>query len=372
MTETPATKASAGDRLERSIEAHADPGPSIEYEVSHDSHWKTIRKTAFWVAITGISLYLVAPSLIEVLGSSQRLDEINPIWFPALAGLELLTLGSLWVLQRLSLPTAPISAVIDSQLAGNALSKIAPGGGAMGSALQYKMLRERGQRGPAVIAALTAVNLLTFALVLALPVLAVPALIGGSVDQDLATASLLSLGLFALLVAVGSLLMTNERALARTGRTIQAIRNRIRRRSSPLMTLPARLQRERDRLVNTLGEKWKLALAATAARWTFDYALLLAALAAVGAYPRPALVLLAFCAAQVLAQIPATPGGLGFVEAGLAATLALAGVETADAVLATFIYRLFTYWLPLPVGAVAFGLHQRHAARHQALEERVE
>ena len=242
----------------------------------------------------------------------------------------------------------------------------------MGSALQYKMLRERGQRGPAVIAALTAVNLLTFALVLALPVLAVPAFIGGSVDQDLTTASLLSLGLFAVLVAVGSLLMTNERALAQTGRTIQAVRNRIRRRSSPLMTLPARLQRERDRLVNTLGEKWKLALAATAARWTFDYALLLAALAAVGAYPRPALVLLAFCAAQVLAQIPATPGGLGFVEAGLAATLALAGVETADAVLATFIYRLFTYWLPLPVGAVAFGLHRRHAARQQALEDRVE
>ena len=41
--------------------------------------------------------------------------------------------------------------------------------------------------------------------------------------------------------------------------------------------------------------------------------------------PRPALVLLAFCAAQMLSQVPATPGGLGFVEAGLAATLAAAG-----------------------------------------------
>ncbi len=76
----------------------------------------------------------------------------------------------------------------------------------------------------------------------------------------------------------------------------------------------------------------------------------------------PGLVLLAFCAAQLLSQIPVTPGGLGFVEAGLTATLVLAGVDAADAVLATFIYRLFTYWLPLPVGLAAFGLHQRHAS----------
>ena len=61
-------------------------------------------------------------------------------------------------------------------------------------------------------------------------------------------------------------------------------------------------------------------------------------------------MLLAFCGAQVLAQIPVTPGGLGFVEAGLTAMLALAGVSAGDAVLATFAYRLFSYWLPLPLG----------------------
>src|SRR3712207_7044467 len=44
-------------------------------------------------------------------------------------------------------------------------------------------------------------------------------------------------------------------------------------------------------------------------RWAFDYTALLAALAAVGSTPRAALVLLAFCAAQLLAQLPVTPGG---------------------------------------------------------------
>jgi hypothetical protein len=123
---------------------------------------------------------------------------------------------------------------------------------------------------------------------------------------------------------------------------------------------------ERDRILATVGRRWKAALVAGVGRWAFDYATLLAALAAVGSRPRPALVLLAFCAAQLLAQLPLTPGGLGFVEAGLTATLALAGVAGGAAVLATFSYRLLTYWLPLPLGVLGAVLHHRRYARTRA------
>ena len=54
---------------------------------------------------------------------------------------------------------------------------------------------------------------------------------------------------------------------------------------------------------------------------------------------------------------PRQAGGLGFVEAGLTAMLVLAGVGAADAALATFAYRLASYWLPLPAGAAAWGFH---------------
>ena len=76
--------------------------------------------------------------------------------------------------------------MITSQLAGNALAKVAPGGGALGSALQYRMLVQAGLPPAATVSALTAVNLLVFAVVLALPVLAIPALLRGSVDRDAA------------------------------------------------------------------------------------------------------------------------------------------------------------------------------------------
>ena len=85
----------------------------------------------------------------------------------------------------------------------------------------------------------------------------------------------------------------------------------------------------------------------------FDFLALEMCLLAVGAHVNLILVLLAFVAASALAMIPITPGGLGFVEAGLTGVLALAGVSAEHAVLATLLYRLFSYWLPLPAGLVA-------------------
>jgi uncharacterized protein (TIRG00374 family) len=249
--------------------------------------------------------------------------------------------------------------VVSSQLAGNALSKIAPGGGAVGAALQYKMLVRAGVPGRRVIAGLTASNLLAFAMVLAMPVLAVPAILRSGASRDLLEATAIGVVVFLALFAVGTVLIVFDGVLTWVGRAIQNVRNRLRRKAEPLRQLPERLLRERNRILGTFGKQWMRALAATSGRWALDYATLLAALAAVGSQPRPSLVLLAFCAAQILTQIPITPGGLGFVEAGLTAMLTLAGVSAGAAVLATFAYRLFSYWLPLPVGLAAFGWHAR-------------
>lgn len=323
---------------------------------------RNLRRTAVWLGITGVSLYLVAPSLIEVLSSWRELGDVQPLWFAAMALLQTLSLACLWYVQRVALHTVDWVPVIHSQLAGNALSRIAPAGGAVGAALQYRMLVEDGAPRGRVAAAITAVNLLTFAVVLLLPIFAIPAFLTGTVEPGLVTATLIGLGLLVCLVGAGVALLAFDGPLEWLGRTVQSIRNTLRRHAKPARTLPDRLISERDRLLDILGPRWGRALAGTVARWAFDYGTLVAALAAVGSTPNPALILLAFCAAQVLAQVPVTPGGLGFVEAGLTATLALAGVSAASAVLATLAYRLFSYWLPLPIGLAAYVAHRRRMA----------
>jgi hypothetical protein len=95
-------------------------------------------------AVTGVSLYLVAPSLIELFSSAPRVAKLEPGWLVLMAALEAASLAMVWMLQRICLEHPMWSAVIRSQLAGNALAKVAPGGGAAGAALQYRMLVEAG------------------------------------------------------------------------------------------------------------------------------------------------------------------------------------------------------------------------------------
>jgi uncharacterized protein (TIRG00374 family) len=311
-------------------------------------------------AVTAISLYLLAPALIAVFGAFNQLDEISPLWFLAMAALQLGSFACLWGIQRLALGSDRWRPVILSQLAANSFGRVVPGGVAAAGAVQYSMLVRSGVPASTAASGMAASSLLVFATLLALPLLALPAIITGvAVDPKLTRAALAGAIVFVLIVAVGAACVIWDRPLELIGRATEAIINRVRRHHEPLHGLPEQLLHERDVVVGVLGRGWWEALLLAAGRWVLDYLTLIAALYAVGAQPRASLVLLAFCAAQLLGTLPLTPGGLGFVEAGLTGTLALAGVGAGAAVVATLAYRLVSFWLPIPAGAVAAVIHRR-------------
>lgn len=320
---------------------------------------RRVLRTGVGLAVMGVSLYLIAPSVIDVFGSWDELGDVTPWWLVGMAGLQAGVLACLIALQRETLRTRRWRPVATAQLASNALAKVAPGGGAVGAALQYRLLVQASLPAPAVAAGLTAANLLTLGVVLGMPVMAIPSILRGLVPGDLMNIALTGVGVFVALALVSAACLASDKPLRWIGRTTQRVRNRLRPKAVPLKGLPSRLLRERDAILLTLGRRWPRALGATIGRWALDYATLLAALAAIGSHPRPSLALLAFCAAQLLAQMPVTPGGLGFVEAGLTGMLTLAGVGAGNAALATFTYRLVSYWLPLPAGLIAYIIHRR-------------
>ncbi|HUZ53866.1 MAG TPA: lysylphosphatidylglycerol synthase transmembrane domain-containing protein [Streptosporangiaceae bacterium] len=57
-----------------------------------------------------------------------------------------------------------------------------------------------------------------------------------------------------------------------------------------------------------------------------------------------------------------TPGGIGAVEAALSAGLTAAGMPGAKAIGAVLLFRLVTFWLPVPIGWLAMHHLQRHDA----------
>ena len=68
---------------------------------------------------------------------------------------------------------------------------------------------------------------------------------------------------------------------------------------------------------------------------------------AFGADIHPAALVLAYTTAYVLTALPLPAGGAGSVETVLALTLHAVGVPLAPALLASFFYRVFAFWLPL-------------------------
>jgi uncharacterized protein (TIRG00374 family) len=320
-----------------------------------------LAKRGVLLAVTAVSLYLLAPALLEVFGAFDQLDDFNPLWWVAMVILQVGSYACMWGVQKISMRAERVGPVVTSQLASNAFGRVVPGGVAASGAMQYAMLIRAGVPSGRAASGMTASSVLVFGILLALPLLALPAILfGAPVDRGLGKAALIGGIVFVLLFAAGAAAILFDRPLVLVGRAAQSLRNRVRRGRAPLTGLPERLLRERNSVTMVLGQRWWQALLLAVGRWLLDYLTLLAALLAVQADPRPSTVLLAFCAAQFLGTMPLTPGGLGFVEAGLTGTLALAGVPAGAAVVATLAYRLVSFWLPIPAGGVAAILHRRH------------
>ncbi len=312
------------------------------------------------LVVCGLVLYGVAPAVLDVLDAWPQVIDIEPYWFAAMVVAQLGSWAGLWLLQRLAVDCHSWWPVVTSNLASGALGRVVPGGAAATGALQFRMLVQAGVAPSLAGLGIGVAGIVVLATLAALPVLALPPiLLGLAVPETLSHAAFGGVALFLALLGVGALLMSGNRPVLWVGRITRRLGRRLRRSNPPAEDLPERFLVQRNLVRRAFGSRWWEAVAGASARWVLDYVTLLTALAAVGQHPRPSLVLLAFCAAQLLAQIPLTPGGLGVVEAGLTGSLALIGVPAGAAAVATLAYRLVNYWLALPLGGAAWLWHRR-------------
>jgi uncharacterized protein (TIRG00374 family) len=328
------------------------------------TRWAIIKRVLV-LGVTALGLYVVWPSLAQVFRSGPRLATVNPLWGLPIFAAEALSFACMWALLRLALSTRDWFPVATAQLAGNAFSRLVPGGAAAGGALQFAMLNRAGIDATRAATSTTAISLISTATLLGLPVLSLPVILvsGAPVSRSLLTVGAIALGVCLAMVAGGAVLLFADTPLLWIGALFQRARNRLLRSRKPLSGLPARLVDERDLVRRVLGAAWWKALLLSAGNWLLDLTALLIALEAVGARPRASVVLLAYVVAALLGMVHITPGGLGFVEAGLLGTLGVAGVSAQDAVLATLVYRLTSFWLPMPVGGVAYLLFAHRYGR---------
>ncbi len=318
--------------------------------------------------VAAIALYGLLPQVLDMWDTVPRLRNLSILWFALMLLLEAGSYACVWALTRVALPQVSWFVAGTAQLVSNAVSKTVPGGGAVGGATGYRMLSVSGIQKGTAGAALTATAIISNGVLLTLPMVALlVSIVGAPVPRGLDRVAWGGAALFVLLFSFGFVLVRYDRPLRLFGRFLERITTpflrRLNRTGGPT---PDGVVEQRDLMVAGLGARWKRALAAAVGNWLLDYFALVAALMAVGVKPRFSVVLLAYGAAAVLAMIPITPGGLGFVEAGLTAMLVLSGVSSDDALLATLAYRIVSYWLPLPAGLVAHLMFRHRYGRAYA------
>lgn len=114
------------------------------------------------------------------------------------------------------------------------------------------------------------------------------------------------------------------------------------------------------KLVEAISHPWRLLMSVAASTFlNLGYVLAFyAALAAVGAHPPLVATAIVYLLGSFVGSAAPTPGGLGGVEAALAAGLATIGVPAGEAIPAVVVFRFATFWLPIPVGWVTYAAMQ--------------
>jgi hypothetical protein len=298
--------------------------------------------------------YVVVPQFASARKSVHLLSHLNPILVIIAVLCEAGALLTYMELTRTVLtPHAPSRFdTLRVNLSGLALGHVTPGGSAPAGVLQYRLLNEMkvppatNAFGLAVQGSGSAVVLnmmFWMALVISIPLNGFNPLYGFAALA----------GVFLLLAFFGTIFLL-IRGQRHADSWIRTAANR----------LPWVKPEQVSRLLNTVADRITLlfsnkrtlwaSLGWASANWLLDAACLWVFLWAFGHPISPIDLIVAYGIANILAVIPVTPGGLGIIEGVLIPTLVGFGVPHSPAILAVLAYRLVNFWIPIPVGGVAY------------------
>jgi len=301
-------------------------------------------RTLLTLVASVAAAYLLAGEL-ERASLSQVLHQANLDWAFAALALSAVT----YVAATISL-SGFVGERLDffrtllAQVAGSFVTLVTPAA-VGGAALNIRYLVRRKIPAPVAVASVGVAQVLAF--ILHIMLIAVFAAIAGTGPGEP-----LKPPRWAYFVLAGLVLA----ALAVLA--VPASRRLVRARVSPTFT------RVWPRLLEILQRPRKLAEGIGGALLlSFAYIFCLAA--CVAAFHRSvpiASIAVVYLTGSALGSLIPTPGGLGAVEAALTAGLTAAGLPGAVAVSSVLLFRLLTFWLPVPFGWAALSyLERKHA-----------
>jgi hypothetical protein len=303
--------------------------------------------------------YLVLPQLAGTRQALHLVSQVNPLYLLLGVVLEAAALVAYSQLTRVVLPAESnpgLYTILRIQLTTLSVSHCVPAGSAAGSSLGYRLLTlaGAGKADVGLAMGLQAIGSAVILNVIFLVALIVSIPVWGFSPLYITTGIV---GMILTIVfVVGVLLLT------RGQRFSDAMIDRAARRIPFLDATAAHSVSARYAIrLHELGADRRLTAKASfwaTANWLLDAASLYVFVGAFGHWVNPDGLIVSFTIAHVLSVVPITPGGLGVVEATLTSTLVGFGTPRGIAILGVIGYRLVQFWLPIPVGGLAYlSLH---------------
>jgi putative heme transporter len=311
------------------------------------------------------------------LGLLPNLVDVDQVWatLRAMTWLELATLllAAVWNLlsyllpQLAALPGLSLRQAALESHASTAVGNLLPAGQAVGLGVTYRFYTSYGHGGGPITLSLLVQGVWNNFVKLGMPIVALGLLVAsGDAGGELAPAAVVGLVVFVVALAGFAFGLSGERRAARLGRAlaggVAGVRRVVRRPGRPDWERGA--VAFRAQAITLLRGRWHWLTAATLVSHLSLFLVLLLALRHVGVSGSAVSwveALAAFALVRLLSAIPVTPGGLGVVELGLAAALVLAGGQEAQVVAAVLVFRVLTFILPIPIGALTWWLWRRSA-----------
>jgi len=322
-----------------------------------------------------LALRVVATAAVVVVifvGVLPRIANYSDVWatISDMTWLEVVTLlmvtvwnvVTYWFVLVAALPGLRYGQAAVANQASTAIANTVPAGAALGVGVTFAMYRSWGFSRVAVTRSVVVSGIWINFVKLGLPVVALALLaIEGDVSVALVVASLIGVAALVASVVVFAMLLSSDR-MARSigtaaGRLVSRPLARLGRR--PVTSWGPAVARFRADTIDLVGSRW-LALTVTSVISQLSLAaVLLTTLRHVGLDQETLswiTVLASFAFVRLISALPITPGGVGVVELGYVAalTIGLDEGQQVRVVAAVLVFRFLTYFLPIPVGAIAY------------------
>jgi glycosyltransferase 2 family protein len=301
-------------------------------------------RTLLAIAAASAAFYVLLPELAKVPSGWQALQSAHWIWLPVVIAFSVLTYlaSAIGLLGGVS-ARVPFWPTVLAQGASSFVNRVSPSN-VGGMALNVRFLQKAGVEPAAGVAAV-GVNALAGALVHAVLLVIFFAWAGRSPGKafKLPSSSTLLVILGVAAAVIGIVIATRQGRRFAARKLLPSLR-------SSLASL-RRVARSPAKLTLLFGGSALVTLAYVGG--------LVASVEAFGGGAGIAKIGAVYMASAAIAAASPTPGGVGAIEALLIAGLAGIGISPGAAFPAVLIYRLATYWLPVPPGWLCLRQLQR-------------